>query len=161
MSKPTKAQVVAALNVLLPEDEQVTAKSFKSVKAANEALGQAIVDNVNDNAVIPSDVQEVATAAGIEMPKAKTKRKRGSHCHTRVFEQMLKAKDPQSKAELAEAAGTTQAVVANAFYDIRRGNRLPSKYDGQKFPIVKSRDPERGVLYALGEAEPIEGDLFD
>jgi hypothetical protein len=156
--------LVDAINVLVDEDGQCDVKNFKSVDAAKKALGKAIADNVAEGAVIPSDVFEVATAAEIEIPKAKATRKRGDHCHTRVFSKMLELDKPMTKAEIAEAAGTTPAVVANALYDIRRGNKLPSKFDGQKFPCPKTRDPERGVLYSLGEPEelpPEQADLFD
>lgn len=83
---------------------------------------------------------------------------RYSHIHTRVFATMVDFNVAMSKSEIARAAFTTENVVANAFYDIRRGIRTP---DGTAYDIEKIREVDengKGV-YKYRIADPTEVQL--
>lgn len=59
----------------------------------------------------------------------------GSHCHERVF-MAMKALGCASKNAIAEACGSTPAVVANAMHDFRKGMYTE---DGNKWQSPKER----------------------
>lgn len=157
MSKKTtvsKAQLIAAYNTVAEEP----VKSFKTVKVGLSQI-QAVIDeyDVTDIGSIPEDIRNTLIEAGINMPEpataeeaAKPKRKRGewlSHCHERVYQAMIDADNkPMTKEEIKDLAGTTVAVVANAFYDFRRGDHTPE--GKSKVAVGKSRE-EGALLYYL------------
>lgn len=129
----TKAQLVEAYNTIAEEP----VKTFKTVKAGLEACQNVLNEYDADEVLsIPEDIRTVFTDAGLtlaepasEEERNKPKRKRGewgSHCHERVFQAILDAdNEPMTKEQIAEKAITTVAVVANAFYDFRRGTHTP------------------------------------
>jgi len=129
----SKAKLVEAYNTIAEEP----VKQFKTVKIGLEQI-QSVIDeyDATDIGSIPEETRTILEDAGITMPEAATpeevakpKRKRGdwcSHCHERVYQAMLDNENkPATKEELAELAKTTIAVVANAFYDFRRGDHTP------------------------------------
>lgn len=161
----SKAKLVEAYNTIAEEP----VKQFKTVKIGLEQI-QSVIDeyDATDIGSIPEDTRTILAEAGINMPEAATaeevskpKRKRGdwcSHCHERVYQAMLDNDNkPATKPELAELAGTTVAVVANAFYDFRRGDHTP---EGKSKVAVGKERADGKLLYFLdfGDEEQSEAE---
>lgn len=75
----------------------------------------------------------------------------GSHCHERVF-MAMEALESASKQAIADCAGTTVAVVANAIHDFKRGMYTRS---GARTAVEKVRVGKEW-FYELGESDQLE-----
>lgn len=164
-STVTKAQLVEAYNTIAEEP----VKNFKTVKNGLSQI-QSVIDEYDATEIgaVPEETRNVLAEAGIKMPEpataeevAKPTRKRGdwcSHCHERVYQAMIDADNkPMTKEQIKDLAGTTVAVVANAFYDFRRGDHTPE--GKSKVAVGKTRENGE-LLYFLdfGDEEQSEAE---
>jgi hypothetical protein len=150
----TKAQLVEAYNTMA--EEPVT--EFKSVKAGTEAC-QALANEYTADEIlsVPEAVRAILTQAGVKLPDATSpeaakipKRRKGgwmSHCHERVYQALVDGGNkPITKEDLANVAGTTIAVVSNAFHDFRQGKHTP---EGTGLQNVRCTRIEGIAFYSL------------